>query len=338
MTNDPFDLIERRATATEIQALTKQDFSDESIRQALGKWLGAETPSADREPEPWQVRYSLLRFAMSSRSSRVFTAQLESGTGTLDRDRFVVELWKKLAKADEVAVIARHHSLRYHRRRLFDWLVDRYALSCARDIFGMPSLPAWLPLGGALVALFINWRDTIAERRLGGLWFLAAGYVAATVLAVGLREKERGAGIGESVFFFLQSLIPRLMGTAAAGALLLLTGSSLLEWIAQASPGTSLLGSLAVFGAASAYLLLEMLNRLEPAPKWTVVARRLTEVVALAMTHSTLLTLLLWPAFAEFSNVYNAGFHQFASVIVALFATGLVLNVIWAEEPITHPL
>lgn len=333
---DPYSWIKEGATAEEIAALMPTSFQTPSVLESAKLWQSRD--QSTEKAEGWQVRYALLRFAVNDESTRVFTSARENKALALDRDRFVVDLWHTIARDDRDALLKRFHSMRYHRRRLFDWLVDRYALTCARDILGLRSWPAWLPLGGALVALFFNWRDTVAERRVAGLWSLAVGYLAATVIAIVWRKRNSPAGLGEAAFFFLQSLIPRLLGTAAAGALLLLTGSSLLEWIVAARPEISLLGSLAVFGAASAYLLLEMLNRLEPAPKWTAVAGRLAEVVALAMTHSTLLTLLLWPAFSKLSNVCNAGFHQLVSVIVALFATGLVLNVIWAEEPITHPL
>ncbi len=285
-------------------------------------------------PKPAECRYELLRLALRQQRSSALFPICETGE---EIERFVSELWSVMEIRDRDYILETYHSLPFHRRRLFAWLVDRYAIRSARALLGLRQWPSWLPLLGVTLGFVLAWID-VGKREWPAAAMAGVGYAAAIALAVLFRRPRTGIGGAASAVAFAQALIPRLLGTAGAGALLLLSGSELLKWIA----GGRLAHVLACAGIAAlatwAYLLLEMQHRLEPpAPFWALV-RRAWEVWLLALAHSGLVVLVLRPAFEAVADRPRFDGVNLLAVTIAVFTTGLILNVIWAEEPITHPL
>lgn len=132
----------------------------------------------------------------------------------------------------------------------------------------------------------------------------------------------------------IQSLVPRLMGTAAVGFLFLLNTEQVFrDWLLPRSGAKYGPGILLV--AAWAYLILEIIRRVDPDPKLSELLERSTRIVLLGLAHSCSLFIITGPNLDLGKSVE---WPQVLGLVIFVMAVGLVLNVIWAEEPVTEPL
>ncbi len=132
------------------------------------------------------------------------------------------------------------------------------------------------------------------------------------------------------------SLIPRLAGAGAVGLVILASSQDLLNVVVTTQPWW-LIGLLLT---GYSYLLLEMARRVHPLPLLRRLALHALDIAATALSHSMALALLAEGALRRVLDGTGGsyGWSAAASVVVFVFSIGLVVNLIWAEQPVTEPL
>lgn len=305
-----------------------KDLSDDGagrFKQRLGERLAL---TGDQEKVTAnELRYQLMRFLVDEQRSRVKVQALADPRNGFDLDESVLQLWLKLNSVNDW-VTQEHKSKTYHERRLVAWFLDRYALSQARRVYtqsiALYEGLQFVPLAGTSVALFL----ILSRDRIG--WSFAAVLIAYAAAILVWKVS------GYSALDFVQSLVPRLAGTAAAGAALLLSAAELLKFLHK---GMSVYASLALLAFAALYLVLEIEQRVRPRLRRRELTNRVVNVVVLALSHAAAIVIALLPAI-RFVRGGSESFSwvQLVAVTSAVFTGGLVLNVIWAEEPVTRPL
>ena len=280
--------------------------------------------------------YAFFRFLVDDSMSPKWQALREDKK--LDRDDLVVRVWRELETTHQTEVKNQYHSLEYHRLWLFDWLLRRYDIRRAREVVGggkwwVQNAHLFL-LGGVVAVLALRQLEWLgADKTWGALLFCGFAY-AAVLVVLAIAFSPDGF---EAFAMATHSLIPRLAGAGAVGLVILASSGELLTAVLDTKPWW-LLGLLI---AGYGYLLLEMARRIHPLPR----ARRLIlhgfDVATTAFAHSMTLALLAEgglrrvladPAGKPFS------LWQSLSVVVFVFSIGLVVNLIWAEQPVTEPL
>lgn len=283
-----------------------------------------------------EVHYELLKFLVTDARSRPQLQGLQDGCPSFDRDEAVLFLWRTLMECDESYVSKAHFSVRYHQLRLFAWFVDRYDLSRARRIFTESrALCEWIQFIPLVAAAAAVW---FANSAYWPWLLVGSGYaLPAVIWCMNRMPQSDGRQMPRlPVIEFLQSLVPRLAGTAAAGAALLLSNDKLLGFLSQKVRFAALVPVL----IACAYLALEITQRVHPRLRWRELINRVGTVVCLALSHAIAIVIVLLPAIRF---VLGQPGHRFSPAEILVFATavfvaGLILNVIWAEDPITRPL
>lgn len=321
------------ATSEELQSIANDPSASNvnafcaKATQQLYERHGWTTVTPPPSPSPSELRYELLRFLVTEERSRAQIQGLAERDPSFDRDQAVMEVWRVLAGEDAEYIAEKHFSIVYHQRRLFAWFVDRYDLRRAREIFApQPWLHSGLqlvPLLAALAALFM------ASSRLSALAVVGGGYVVPLLV---WRLVQHLSPVD-----FVQSLVPRLAGTAAAGAALMLSAKELMGFLRDRMGVGESLGLL---GAAALYLALEIIHRVHPRLGWRKLANRVANIVFLALAHAVAIVLLILPAIHHLlgDTTAKSSPTELFAFTTAVFTAGLILNVIWAEEPITRPL
>ncbi len=268
---------------------------------------------------------------------------LKKSQKKLDRHALATRLWQHLESGDHRALIEQtYQSLEYHRRLLFDWLLGRYDLRRARRAVGKAG---WAPsahlfLCTAMLAAFALHHANALSRH-PTLWAVVLcvavyGFVTAALTA---DFRAKLGSVPEALAVALHSLVPRLAGAGAVGLVILASSEELLRVVVGTRPSW-LLGLLL---AGYAYLLLEMARRIHPFPPPRRLLLLGLDVAATALAHALALALL---AEGSLRKVLagGEGSHgpftcwQSAAVAVFIFTIGLVVNLIWAEKPVTEPL
>jgi hypothetical protein len=263
---------------------------------------------------------------------------LRSRDETLDRDAEAVRVWSELETTHGAVIEKQYHSLEYHRLWLSDWLLRRYNLRQARKVVGGEGRWARNAHFFLLTVILMIY----ALRHLGFLgahqtqWTLllcAVAYAAMLILLTGSFRKKLPDR--EAFAVATQSLIPRLAGAAAVGLLFLFSSSDLIPVLLTTKPWWLLALLIAVYG----YLLLEMSRRVHPLPRLRRLALHALDISATALAHSLTLTLLAEGALRKLLHDRGPfGWRESLSLVVFVFSIGLVVNLIWAEQPITEPL
>lgn len=311
-----------------------------------------ETPSLEelrelvREPEKALVAisdparlYTLFRFLVDDRKGRNKWQALRSGE-PLDRDALVVSAWKELETKSAIEV--QYHSLEYHRLWLFDWLLRRYDVRRARSVVGGRwwAQKAHFLLLGAVLAVFVLRRlQWLGSHQTFWSLVLCGTAYAAVLILLARSFKARLSDRLEAFAVATHSLIPRLAGAGAVGLVILASSQELLKVVI----GTNWWWLLGLLLAGYGYLLLEMAHRVHPAPPLSRLLFHGTDIAATALAHSMMLALLAEGALRKV--LLNNGeshspldWSQSLSVVVFVFSIGLVVNLIWAEQPVTEPL
>lgn len=276
------------------------------------------------------------------------------GSPEKSRDAHMLELWRKLRElppdakpngarqgAEQSFLDQRKHSRRYHEDLMFGWFLARYdvyrALQCfstelswvRRRIIGWmgASVFAAVLLGLLCWVFGPHAAGATWPWRLASVASIYGIYVGALMWAGSLRWPPA-----------VQALIPRLMGTAAVGFLFLLnTEAPFREWLLPESG--KWYGPALLFVAAWLYLILEIVRRVDPDPTIWERVNRSSRVLLMGAAHSSALFVVLGP---ELPLRHAAGQRlvpfEVAGLVLFVLAVGLVLNVIWAEEPVTEPL
>lgn len=238
-------------------------------------------------------------------------------------------------------------SIGYFRSYFFYWFLRRYELGRARAVLFRSSTEAgWLQamlsyaarFSGVLLLAFavaVHLMRPPLEPDAGFLtstWYLLP-YFGLLVLfgpwLVFWSERPWNAFL-----LFLQSLIPRLGGMAVATLLFLLSQRDVIQLLSDSGNwGLTLLGFL----AANLYLAFEAAKRVAPLPGLSRLLRSVTSITSLGLCHAMTICavgMALLPAtFGIPTDPLG-----FSCLAVNLFSLGLVLHIIWAEEPVTMPL
>lgn len=289
--------------------------------------------------------YSLFKH-LAHRGNDALWQALKEKLPQLDRDEVVLRLWTHLERNHRQTVELEAVSLPYHRLWLFTWFLGRYDLRRARRAAGGGAG------GGAWAAnlhllLLVAVAGLFAVRQLGCLTgvptrlsaaILAALYgLAVLALAARFRGKLAG-GLPEALALALNSLVPRLAAAGVVGAVILASSQELLVLIAYRVPWGWL---AAVLAAAYGYILLEMARRIHPLPGCGRLLLHGLDLWATALAHSLALALVAEVPLARVldpGGTAGFGLAGSASVAVFIFVIGLVVNLIWAEQPVTEPL
>jgi hypothetical protein len=139
----------------------------------------------------------------------------------------------------------------------------------------------------------------------------------------------------EALATAVHSLIPRLAGAGAVGLVILASSQELLSAVLLTQPWWLIGLLLAGYG----YLLLEMARRVHPLPRLRRLALHAFDISTTALAHSLTLVLLAEGVLRKaLGGRAVFGWSEAASAVVFVFSIGLVVNLIWAEQPVTEPL
>lgn len=329
-----------------VEAFTSVPKTEEA--QAVDERAG-DRPRDEKPNLAPKAVYGLLRFLTDESESRgkwqeISELATAENRTALDRDASTWRLWGWLEDRGKSYVTSRS-TLLFHRHRIFDWFLGRYDLRRARALFadGRAVRNAhWLLLGGLLLAAFAEVTRWGGDAAGPGPILARPAVLAVTVtylvvtswLAHRFRQQE--AGRIEAITLAGQSLIPRLAGASAAGVVILASSEELARFvIAGAGPWRLAL----LVGASLLYLLLEMSRRIHPVPRLGRLLLHGLDVSATAFAHSLALALVTGPGLVLIAETGQplTGL-SLLNLAAVLFAIGLVVNLIWAEQPITQPL
>lgn len=260
-----------------------------------------------------------------------------------DTDAEVLKLWKTLDSDSSSKELAScHWSVVYHRLWLFEWFLRRYDIRRARSVAGGEGFWAqnvhFLLLGVVAVAFALRRFELLGSHEtFYSLAFCGLAYAAVlTVLALSFKVRKKLPDGLEALTVATHSLIPRLAGAGAVGLIILASSQDLLKVVVGTKPWWLIGLLLAGYG----YLLLEMTRRVHPLPRLRRLTLHALDIAVTALTHSMALALLAEGALRKVLDGAggNYGWSAAASVVVFVFSIGLVVNLIWADQPVTEPL
>jgi hypothetical protein len=299
-----------------------------------------EKKAGERLPDACARHYALFRLLVDDKEGRLrwqALAELDAKEFR-DRDSTVVEIWEQIElECPSEDFVAGHWSLLYHRLWLFNWLLRRYDVRGARKVMGGGSWArnAHFLLLAAVMGVFALCRlERFGAGQTPWVFFLCAG-IYVSVLTALTRSFQKLPNRPESFAVATHSLIPRLAGAAAVGLLFLASSLEMFPVILKTKPWWLLALVAAVYG----YLLLEMSWRIHPFPRFGRLVLHAFDISATALAHSLTLTLLAEGALRRMlANRGPFNLHESISLAVFVFSIGLVINLIWAEQPVTEPL
>lgn len=324
----------------------EEESRDLDVRRALATVLGnAELSILERDPAMWI--YGLFKLLSDAKGVQARWETLRENTRDLDRDEIVLRLWQILDQHHGAEVENRVGSRAHLRMWLFEWFSSRrYDLRRARRALGAGASLCWTHVFLALCVFGV-----LTLRREG---YLSAGVSQLSTLGVGIAYAvaivaqaacfrtglTRGA---DAVIAAVQSLVPRLAGASAVGLVVLASSEELLNFVAGIGkrPFWPLwLAGLLLGGYG--YLLLEMGRRVQPLPRLRRLAFHGFDIMITALIHSVALALVAEGSLVRILHAPNGGppftWSQSLSVVVFIVTIGLIINLIWAEKPMTEPL
>lgn len=286
--------------------------------------------------------YSRFKFLVHDKKGRALWQALHADAPGLDRNDLVLRVWNELATTHPEAITEQYHSLAYHRHWLFEWLLRRYDVRRSREVVAGGSWQhnAHLLLLAAVAGAFALRRleGLGSQQTLGALLLCGAAYVVVLAWLTHTFHPRLSDRL-EALTLATHSLVPRLAGASAVGLVILTSSQELLKVVVATNWWWLPCLLLAGYG----YLLLEMARRVHPLPRLRRLALHGFDVAATALAHSMTLTLLAEGALRKV--LLNDGgsygpltWCQSLSVVVFVFTIGLVVNLIWTEQPVTEPL
>lgn len=344
----------------EFTGLVMGSFSDAAVDQAFGL-SSVQQPLPDLEADRLSLRHECLRFFLSDQSRHLWQdaaiERPESGASQVgihngpgdrkrpvldDREGAVMKLWLEL-RQKETQMEEQGLSVAYHEQFLFDWFLLRYDLDSARSVF-------WPKLKGGLAWIVRNCQYLMLALVLGAVYLMPRGpnpwrylaiWVLVPILAIvllqwGLFRKRAGRFAVWAAAF---SLVPRLAGTVMVGLFFILSNGPLSTYVVKTPSNT---WAVAVAGAGSfLYFAFEISRRVRPVPRPGVLFKRALDVLATGAAYSLALsaigqTLILKASGLPDKTIGSPG--QVFLLAAMILAIGVVINVIWAEEPVTKPL
>lgn len=284
--------------------------------------------------------YGLFKFLSNDEKGRAVWHRLATEDPRLDRDQVVLDLWNVLQTYDPQHAEKIGSSTTYHRAWLFDLFLGHYDVRRSLRTAGAGGWSANFPIFLLVTvgALFILRRMPYTMTIPAWAWVLGVAMAyAAIVVPLALQFRRRLSSGVEATVLALQSLLPRLAGAAAVGLVILASSEELLELVIGVGWPWLLLPLIGGF----LYLVLEMARRVHPLPRLRRLALHGLDIWVTGLCHALALTLVTERGLRTILQPASVG--PFApeaalSVTVFLFAIGLIVNLIWAEQPITEPL
>ncbi len=315
-----------------------------------------EGPSAFRESirRKWPtssvftMSYGLLKFLSDERRSQLHWAALsERAKLSLTSSEIVLRLWKLFEGEEGHAYLTENHrSSWYHRSLLFEWFLGRYDLGggrrilLERDSFLIRNVHFLLFATMVVVAL-LHLRSPILSAPIADghqpwtpLLVLVIYLVALLVQVLSFHRKSPTRM--ERWVLSAQSLVPRLAAASFAGVVVLASSEELLGFVLR---GASVYRLAVLLSASFVYLLLEIARRTHPLPGPNHLLRLGCDVFFTALAHSLAITVCIERALRSIlGQPGRMQLDQLANVAAFLLVIGLIVNLIWADEPVTKPL
>ena len=311
----------------------------------------ATKPLAANEDNDFNARkYTLLTTSTRDNDKRVPRAwfKLQRTVPEVSRDDFVLRLFHAIDKRYFTRIDSKDHlhdTYAFFAEDVFRWLLRRYDIRRARAVLladGVRGLLARLCVNANI--LLMLWVLTVAAlvtlQWLQGYWILAAlafGYATAVIVPGLASEPEHGS---HRFLAATMALVPRLAASVAIGALFLVTEVHVTQTLIAANATAPLLFALA---AVIGYLWLELAERIRPRGLRADVAGRVLVLVATGIAHSVSAVLVLAPYLQnlpvdEGTVTGTLGASDIFTLAGVLLSVGVLINVIWADEPVTAPL
>lgn len=340
-----FDRLATELRLDELEQCLSSNLAQEVSFQAAESRFTSHKAGIERLPEEDARRYALFKLLVQEKEGRLRWQALKEQTRNKhwDTDAEVLKLWKELDREPPSEEFpSSHWSVIYHRLWLFDWLLRRYDIRRAREVAGGGKW-AWhahLLLLAAVVVVFVLRRKEWlgADKTWGALLFCGLAYGAVLAgLALSFKLRKKLPDGLEAFAVATHSLIPRLAGAGAVGLVILASSQELLRVVID----TKWWWLIGLVFAGYIYLLLEMARRIHPMPRPGRLVLHGFDVATTALAHSMTLALLAEGGLRRvLADPSGSGFSlwQSLSVVVFVFTIGLVVNLIWAEQPVTEPL
>lgn len=315
-------------------ALCHQKFSED----ALTKVMRAKGPSPEAV---FNGRYVLLKY-LTQDDSRSKWQAITSKDPKIDRDACIQGLWELIQ--DDPRLEELHNSAEYHRWVLFHWFLERYDPGRARAVWMPPTRPSatarlvrhiHFPLFLVMVALAV----VMTQTALGWqpvAWAVPVVWGGAVFLQWWFFRK---AGPRMAPFIAASSLIPRLGGTVLVGFLFLLSNQPVSRHVLGPDSHRTVACVALVF--STIYLMLEISRRVHPSLRFAVLLERAFVIVSTGASYALALAIAGLPAIrlaAQETNPRPAGLAQVVLIASIILTIGLVVNVIWSEDPVTKAL
>lgn len=342
------------AAFDEIEAREEKEIRETLERLGL-RAAASDDPDGTTYPERL---YGLFKFLSDDTRGRPTWERLRREIPGLDRDRVVLHLWTLLEDRYPDQVRSVGASLPYHRVWLADRFLERYDVRRSRRALGSGGLAGWahVALLAVLAGLFWARRQAAPDALpwLAVAWPVAAAVglaflVVAGGLAWSFREALDAPGLSkldrclEPVLHAFQSLLPRLAAAGLVGLVILASSQELLELLTCKLADSGLVVQVLVvvlpLAGGYLYLLLEMTRRVQPLPALRHLLGRAFDVWATALAHALAITLVAERGLGKILDLAGPfpGWAAFR-VAVFVFIIGLVVNLVWAETPVTQPL
>lgn len=284
--------------------------------------------------------YGLFKLLSNDDKGRAVWHRLATEVPRLDRDQVVLDLWNVLEMDDPQHAERIGSSAAYHRAWLFDLFLRHYDVRRSLRTAGAGGWLVYFPsfLLAAVGVLFILRRIPQTVTIPAWAWVLGVTMVyAVIVVPMAVQFRRRLSSGAEATVLALQSLLPRLAGAAAVGLVILASSEELLKLVIGVHWRWLLLPLVGGF----LYLVLEMARRVHPLPRLRRLALQGLDIWLVGLCHALALTLVAERGLKKILDADSVGpfaWEAAMSVTVFLFAIGLIVNLIWAEQPITEPL
>jgi hypothetical protein len=242
----------------------------------------------------------------------------------------------------------------FYQDHFFYWYLRRYHLPYARAIYGIPITSNYYILCLMLITSFIsigwNWNINLINvfimhntkyqllpiiQSYGDSVLLIITYCS-ILFYLCCRVDSKGK---MPLINAIHSLIPRLAATSVVGYLFLVSANSMVEYIVTKVDNRSgWIAVLVLLLGSGIYFGIEMAHRIRPLPSFRDCLLRMSNVIATGFMHACFIFSLGYPILKFYGQVPVLCYQQKILLIMIILSIGIVLNIVWEENPVTEPL